>query len=146
MAAALATIAALTGDPTAELDSETPLVPIRRRPLHDEATERIRDMIVEGRLAAGEWINEAELCQQLQISRTPLREALKVLATEGQCPTVGRHGGDIALVHAAARREVAVEGPQAVLARRDGVEGEFALGVRGHAARGRRARVGAAAE
>ena len=66
-----------------ELEMETPPGPIRRRPLHDEATERIRDMIVEGRLAAGEWINETELCQQLQISRTPLREALKVLATEG---------------------------------------------------------------
>jgi DNA-binding GntR family transcriptional regulator len=46
---------------------------IRRRPLHDEASERIRDMIVEGRLAAGEWINESELCQRLRISRTPLR-------------------------------------------------------------------------
>ncbi len=46
---------------------------IRRRPLHDEASERIRDMIVEGRLAAAEWINESELCQRLRISRTPLR-------------------------------------------------------------------------
>lgn len=70
-------------------------IAIRRRPLHDEATERIRDMIVEGRLSAGEWINEAELCQQLQISRTPLREALKVLAAEGLVELVPRRGAHV---------------------------------------------------
>jgi DNA-binding GntR family transcriptional regulator len=96
MAAASASNAALAEDqaPTPENDA-TP-VPIRRRSLHDEATERIRDMIVEGRLAAGEWINEAELCQQLQISRTPLREALKVLATEGLVELVPRRGAHVA--------------------------------------------------
>ena len=52
--------------------------------------------VVEGRLAAGEWINEAELCQQLQISRTPLREALKVLATEGLVELVPRRGARVA--------------------------------------------------
>ncbi|HZZ62042.1 MAG TPA: GntR family transcriptional regulator [Roseiarcus sp.] len=76
-----------------ELDA---VAAIRRRPLHDEATERIRDMIVEGRLAAGEWINETELCQQLQISRTPLREALKVLAAEGLVELVPRRGAHVA--------------------------------------------------
>ena len=96
MAAASTTNAALTEDPAAELEIEAPLVPIRRRPLHDEATERIRDLIVEGRLAAGEWINEAELCQQLQISRTPLREAIKVLATEGLVELVPRRGARVA--------------------------------------------------
>src|SRR5215472_2168854 len=95
MAAASTRNAALTEDPAAELEIEAPLVPIRRRPLHDEATERIRDLIVEGRLAAGEWINEAELCQQLQISRTPLREALKVLATEGLVELVPRRGAHV---------------------------------------------------
>lgn len=69
---------------------------IRRRPLHDEATERMRDMIVEGRLAAGEWINETELCQQLKISRTPLREALKVLSAEGLVELVPRRGAHVA--------------------------------------------------
>ena len=96
MAAASTRNAALTEDPAAELEIEAPLVPIRRRPLHDEATERIRDLIVEGRLAAGEWINEAELCQQLQISRTPLREAIKVLATEGLVELVPRRGARVA--------------------------------------------------
>jgi DNA-binding GntR family transcriptional regulator len=43
-----------------------------------------------------EWINEPELCQQLQISRTPLREALKVLATEGMVELVPRRGAHVA--------------------------------------------------
>lgn len=77
-------------------DDRSATIPIRRRPLHDEATERIRDMIVEGRLASGEWINENELCRQLQISRTPLREALKVLAAEGLVELVPRRGARVA--------------------------------------------------
>ena len=69
---------------------------IRRRPLHDEAAERLRDMIVEGHLAAGERVNEADLCAQLGISRTPLREALKVLAAEGLVDLLPRRGARIA--------------------------------------------------
>ena len=56
---------------------------IARRPLHEEATERLRDLIVQGRLAPGERLNERLLTAQLGLSRTPLREAFKVLATEG---------------------------------------------------------------
>jgi DNA-binding GntR family transcriptional regulator len=56
---------------------------IGRRPLHEEAVERLRDMIVHGRLNAGERLNERLLCEQLAISRTPLREAIKLLAAEG---------------------------------------------------------------
>jgi len=96
MAAPSVVNAARAEERAAELEIEAPPVPIRRRALHDEATERIRDMIVEGRLAAGEWINETELCQQLQISRTPLREALKVLATEGLVELVPRRGAHVA--------------------------------------------------
>jgi DNA-binding GntR family transcriptional regulator len=57
--------------------------PIVRRPLHEEATDRLRDLIVQGRLAAGVRLNERLLTAQLGLSRTPLREAFKVLATEG---------------------------------------------------------------
>jgi len=57
--------------------------PIIRRPLHEEATDRLRDLIVQGRLAAGARLNERLLTAQLGLSRTPLREAFKVLATEG---------------------------------------------------------------
>jgi len=57
--------------------------PISRRPLHEETVDRLRDLIVQGRLRSGERLNERVLCEQLGISRTPLREAIKLLATEG---------------------------------------------------------------
>ncbi|MCK6451107.1 MAG: GntR family transcriptional regulator [Alphaproteobacteria bacterium] len=57
--------------------------PIARRSLHDEVVTRVRDLIIEGALAPGTRIHEGQLCDKLAISRTPLREALKVLASEG---------------------------------------------------------------
>jgi DNA-binding GntR family transcriptional regulator len=45
--------------------------------------DRLRDMIVEGEIAAGERLHENNLAQTLRVSRTPLREALKLLANEG---------------------------------------------------------------
>jgi DNA-binding GntR family transcriptional regulator len=65
------------------MDGSQEPAPILRRPLHEEAAERLRDMIVQGRLPAGGRLNERLLTAQLGISRTPLREAFKVLATEG---------------------------------------------------------------
>jgi DNA-binding GntR family transcriptional regulator len=56
---------------------------IPRRSLHDELVERVRRQIVEGMLAPGEKISEKDLCAAYAVSRTPLREALKVLAREG---------------------------------------------------------------
>ena len=56
---------------------------IPRRPLHEEAADRLRDLIIQGRLSAGSRLNERLLTAQLGLSRTPLREAFKVLATEG---------------------------------------------------------------
>lgn len=56
--------------------------PIERRPLHEEVADRLRDLITEGLLAAGSRLNERVLCEQLRVSRTPLREAFKVLAAE----------------------------------------------------------------
>jgi DNA-binding GntR family transcriptional regulator len=44
---------------------------------------RLREMIVEGTLAPGTRLNERMLCEQLNVSRTPLREAFKTLAVEG---------------------------------------------------------------
>ena len=63
-------------------DSQAP-TPIVRRPLHEEAADRLRELIEQGRLAAGARLNERLLTAQLGLSRTPLREAFKVLATEG---------------------------------------------------------------
>lgn len=57
--------------------------PISRKPLHEQAVDRVRDLIVRGDLRPGERLNERLLCEQLGISRTPLREAIKFLASEG---------------------------------------------------------------
>jgi DNA-binding GntR family transcriptional regulator len=51
--------------------------------LHGETLSRLRDYIVEGNIPEGGRVLERELCELLGISRTPLREALKVLASEG---------------------------------------------------------------
>ncbi len=56
---------------------------ISRQALHEAVASRLRDMIVEGALEPGARLNERALCEQLGISRTPLREAFRVLATEG---------------------------------------------------------------
>ncbi|MEI5666389.1 GntR family transcriptional regulator [Bosea sp. CCNWLW174] len=56
---------------------------ITRRTLHEEVLERLRDMIIEGRLGPGQRINEGAVGGQLGVSRTPLREAIKTLASEG---------------------------------------------------------------
>ncbi len=51
--------------------------------LHEEVVSRVRVMLLEGDIPPGARIPERDLCDKLQISRTPLREALKVLAAEG---------------------------------------------------------------
>lgn len=56
---------------------------LQRQSLHLEVADNLRDMIVEGALPPGQRISEADLCDQFGISRTPMREALKVLASEG---------------------------------------------------------------
>jgi DNA-binding GntR family transcriptional regulator len=56
---------------------------ISRLHLHDELLTRLRDCIIRGEFAPGEKIPEKELCERFGVSRTPLREALKVLAFEG---------------------------------------------------------------
>jgi DNA-binding GntR family transcriptional regulator len=57
--------------------------PIIRQSLHEAVVSRLRDMIVEGTLASGSRIHEGNLGRELGVSRTPLREALKFLASEG---------------------------------------------------------------
>ncbi|NMM08743.1 MAG: GntR family transcriptional regulator [Polaromonas sp.] len=51
--------------------------------LHQEVAGTLREQIFAGQLAPGSFLDEAALCEGLQISRTPLREALKVLTAEG---------------------------------------------------------------
>jgi DNA-binding GntR family transcriptional regulator len=64
-------------------DSSATETPKPDRPRYDDVVSGIRDLIVEGDLPAGERISERALCDRFGVSRTPLREALKVLASEG---------------------------------------------------------------
>ena len=57
--------------------------PITRKSLHSEVTDRIRQLIVESHLQPGQRVPELEISRDLGVSRTPIREALKVLAAEG---------------------------------------------------------------
>lgn len=74
--------------------------PITRRALHGEVVQRIRDLIVQGELAPGERVPERELCERFGISRTPFREALKVLATEGLIDLQHHRGAVVSTVTA----------------------------------------------
>lgn len=51
--------------------------------LHDQLVAELRRKLIDGEIAPGARVPERELCETLGISRTPLREALKVLAAEG---------------------------------------------------------------
>ncbi|MCV2368827.1 GntR family transcriptional regulator [Roseateles oligotrophus] len=62
------------------------------RALYQEVAERLRQQIFGRELEPGAWIDELKLCAELGISRTPLREALKVLAAEGLVTMKVRRG------------------------------------------------------
>lgn len=71
---------------------------LRRRSLHEEVADCVRTMIIEGELKEGQRIHEPGLCQQLDISRTPLREALKVLHSEGLVTIEPNRGAWVATI------------------------------------------------
>lgn len=66
--------------------------PIERKALYQQVAERLRQRIYEHELRPGDAIDEKELCAAFGISRTPLREALKVLHTEGLVELVPNRG------------------------------------------------------
>ena len=63
--------------------------------LHDDLLGQIRDFIVEGHLEPGSRIPERELCERFDVSRTPLRDALKVLASEGLIELLPNRGARV---------------------------------------------------
>jgi DNA-binding GntR family transcriptional regulator len=69
---------------------------ISRRYLHDEVADRIRELILDGELAPKARVNELELSHRFGISRTPLREAIKILATEGLLELLPNRGARVA--------------------------------------------------
>jgi DNA-binding GntR family transcriptional regulator len=68
---------------------------IQHRNLYGEVADRVRNMIERGELASGERIPERELCDTFGVSRTPLREALKVLASEGLVELLPNRGARV---------------------------------------------------
>ncbi|MDE2605336.1 MAG: GntR family transcriptional regulator [Burkholderiales bacterium] len=66
--------------------------------LHDEVAARLRERIFAGELPPGSFLDEVKLAEQLEISRTPLREALKVLTAEGLVRHEPRRGCFVAEV------------------------------------------------
>lgn len=60
--------------------------------LYQQVAERLRNRIFAHELAPGAWVDEQALAEQFGISRTPLREALKVLAAEGLVQLKPRRG------------------------------------------------------
>jgi DNA-binding GntR family transcriptional regulator len=72
------------------------IISIPRQVLHQEVAVRLRQRIVEGHLPPGAKLNERELSEQLQVSRTPLREAIKMLAAEGLVVLLHNRGAVVA--------------------------------------------------
>jgi len=69
---------------------------IARLPLTGQVATTIRDMIVQDRLKPGERIRERQLSKELNVSRTPLREALKILAGERLVDILPNRGAVVA--------------------------------------------------
>ena len=97
------------------------VTPIARRPLHEEAADRLRDLIVQGRLVPGARLNERLLTAQLGVSRTPLREAFKVLATEGLVELLPNRGAIVSEID-----PVRLAQTLAVMGALEALAGEFA--------------------
>jgi DNA-binding GntR family transcriptional regulator len=76
---------------------------LKPRPLYEEVAELLRQRIFEakaGDLEPGAWIDELKLAEEYGISRTPMREAIKVLAAEGLVTMKMRRGAYVTEVNA----------------------------------------------
>ncbi|WP_226925925.1 GntR family transcriptional regulator [Meridianimarinicoccus sp. MJW13] len=94
---------------------------IKRPSLHEELVDRLRNLVVEDALKPGEKVPEKALCESFGVSRTPLREALKVLASEGFVVLQANRGARVATV---TRQEL--ENTFPVIARLEQLAGELA--------------------
>ncbi|MBL0421818.1 GntR family transcriptional regulator [Ramlibacter sp. AW1] len=115
------------------------------RALYEEVAERIRQRIFRRELEPGSWIDEVKLAQEYGISRTPLREALKVLAAEGLVTMKVRRGAYVtevserdlaevyhllALLESDAAGEVAARASDAEIAELQALHAELASAVK----------------
>src|SRR5258708_20144654 len=79
---------------------------VQRQRLHDTVVDHLRQFIVEGVFEPGKKLNEREICESLGISRTPLREAFKVLAAEGLVEILPNRGASVSKMSEAELREM----------------------------------------
>ncbi|MBV7481992.1 GntR family transcriptional regulator [Bordetella sp. BOR01] len=94
---------------------------IVRVSLHDTLIANLRALLIRGELKPGEKVPEQALCRRFGISRTPMREALKVLASEGVLQLLPNRGAIVAVL-----REEEVEQHFPVMAALEAVAGETA--------------------
>jgi DNA-binding GntR family transcriptional regulator len=97
------------------------VISIPRAALHEQVAQRLRQMLVEGRIAPGAKLNERELSELLNVSRTPLREAIKMLAAEGLVELLPNRGAI-----AVSLTEADVMNAFEVMAGLEGMAGELA--------------------
>ena len=85
------------------MNAPLPHARLKPRPLYEEVAELLRQRIFAGKasdMQPGAWIDELKLAQEYGISRTPLREAIKVLAAEGLVTMRMRRGAYVTEVNA----------------------------------------------
>jgi DNA-binding GntR family transcriptional regulator len=80
-------------------------LPPPSRTLPASTAERLRELITEGELAPGTRLNERALCDRLGISRTPLREAFRLLAADGLVELLPNRGATVVSLSDADIRE-----------------------------------------
>lgn len=97
--------------------------PIVRLTLPEAAAERLRTLIIEGDLPPGTKLNERELSERLGVSRTPLREAFRMLASDGLLLQLPNRGAQVVALSPDDVRH-AFE----VMAVLEGLSGELAVG------------------
>lgn len=71
---------------------------IARRYLHDDVAERLRALILSGELAPKSRVHEQDLAERFGISRTPMREAIKILSAEGLVELLPNRGARVATI------------------------------------------------
>ena len=108
------------------------VIPLTRRRLVDDATQALREAILEGRMPGGERLRQTDLAARLGISRTPIREALGRLQHEGLIELLPQGGVRVTLLDPA--EAVELYDLREVL---DGLAARLAAGRAGTASLGR---------
>ncbi|NLX17404.1 MAG: GntR family transcriptional regulator, partial [Ramlibacter sp.] len=81
-------------------------MPGAARPLYADVADNLRRRILQQQLQPGSWIDEQKLAEEMGISRTPMREAIKVLAAEGLVTIRVRRGAYVTEVPENEVREI----------------------------------------